>query len=312
LIQTSFSNPFPWPGLPASRGAIMPTKSLAEQAAAQAAKAYKLKEPLVVDRAEALDPKSGRPIHLFRVVSATNANGSAYAVILNDRGEAVESTSASLALFDHTVLTTAGAGGPGVAPITISPDTNVLTLNPGETIDETITVTIPKNAGPAKADVYFLADTTGSMFNILNAVQVGANNILAALNGLGVDIVFGVGNYKDFLSGDPYCFQHQVSPTNAVAAVTAGINAWSASGGQDTPEGELFALDSLAVPPGGVIGWRPVSKRIIVWFGDAPGHDPIFPAASWTPPTVTEARATANLVRQASWLLAIATGSHAV
>ena len=78
-------------------------------------------------------------------------------------------------------------------------------------------MTIPKNAGPAKADVYFLADTTGSMGSILNAVQAGANNVLAALGGLPVDMVFGVGNYKDFASGDPYCFQHQVSPMNVAS-----------------------------------------------------------------------------------------------
>ena len=46
----------------------MPKKSLAEEAAAQAAKTHKLKEPLVVHRDEALDPKSGKPIYLFRVV----------------------------------------------------------------------------------------------------------------------------------------------------------------------------------------------------------------------------------------------------
>ncbi|MUI15039.1 hypothetical protein GJV26_21595 [Massilia dura] len=33
------------------------------------------------------------------------------------------------------------------APVTIAPDTNTLTLNPGDTFDETITVTVPKNPG---------------------------------------------------------------------------------------------------------------------------------------------------------------------
>jgi hypothetical protein len=44
-----------------------------------------------------------------------------------------------------------------------------------------------------------------------------------------VDIVFGVGNYKDFAQGDPYGFQHQVSPTNVLATVTAAINNWLAA-----------------------------------------------------------------------------------
>jgi hypothetical protein len=289
----------------------MPKKSLAEQAAALAAKAHKLKEPLLVHHDEALDPKSGKAIHFFRVVGAEKANEAAHAIILDESGKALKATDALESLFDRTVLDAGPARGlaSSPTPITIQPDSNTLTLNPGETIDETITVTIPKNAASAKADVYFLADTTGSMRLILNAVQGGANNILATLGGLGVDIVFGVGNYKDFESGDPFCFQHQVSPTNAVATVTAAINAWTASGGNDTPEGNLFALDSLAVPTGGVIGWRAGSKRIIVWFGDAPGHDPICTAVSGAPAAITEASATAKLVAEGITVLAISTAT---
>jgi hypothetical protein len=290
----------------------MPKKSLAEKAARLAVKTHKLKDALVSDRAEAIDPKSGKPIHLFKVVSSAKANGPTYAVILNDRGRALKATRTLESLFDRTVLKTGTVGGrgPAAAPaITIQPDANTFTLNPGETIDETITVTIPKNAGPAKADVYFLGDTTGSMASILNAVQAGANNVLSALAGLGVDMAFGVGNYKDFGSGDPYCFQHQVSPTNVAATVTAAINTWAAIGGGDIPEGELFALDSLAVPPGGAVGWRTGSKRIIVWFGDAPGHDPICTALSGAPAAITEATVTAKLVAEGITVLAISTAN---
>src|SRR3984893_8005086 len=284
----------------------MPEASFVERAAALVARAYNFEEPLVVDQAEALDPVSGRPIYLFKVVRSGSANGPTHAVILDERGEEVEAARNLELLFNRTVLTSAGTPGPVAASVTIQPDTNILTLNPGNTVDETITVKIPKNAGAAKADVYFLADTTASMTGIINAVQAGANTVLTALNGLGIDLVFGVGNYKDFASGDPYAFQHQVSPTNVTATVTAAINAWSASGGGDHQEGQLFALDSLAVPPGGAIGWRAGSKRIIVWFGDASGHDPICTAVSGAP-AITEVSATAKLVAQAIAVLAIST-----
>jgi hypothetical protein len=284
----------------------MPTKPLAHHAAALAAKSYSIKEPLVVDHAEALDPESKHPVHRFKVVDKAHANGPAFSVLLKADGEPVEASDTLEALFERPILSTGGAPGSISAPVTIQPDTNVLTRNPGDTIDETITVTIPKNAGPAKVDVYFLADTTGSMGSILGAVQAGANNVLAALNGLGADMMFGVGNYKDFASGDPYAFQHQVSPTNTVPVVTAAIGAWTAAGGGDTPEADLFALDSLAVPPGGVIGWRAGSKRIVVWFGDAPGHDPICTAVSGAPP-VTEVSATQKLVAETITVLAIST-----
>ena len=59
------------------------------------------------------------------------------------------------------------------------PNRNHLILDQGGTHDEAITVTVPANAAIPKADVYFLADTTSSMGDILGAVQVGANNILA-------------------------------------------------------------------------------------------------------------------------------------
>jgi hypothetical protein len=284
----------------------MPETPFVEQAAALAARTHNIDEPLVVDQAEALDPETGRGIYRFKVVHSADPNGPAHTVILDERGEEVEPARNLDLLFSQTVLTSAGTAAPAAAPVTIQPATNVLTLNPGDTVDETITVTIPKNAGPAKADVYFLADTTGSMTGIINAVQAGANSVLAALNGLGIDLVYGVGNFKDFASGDSYAFQHQVSPTNVIGTVTTAINAWSTIGGGDQPEGQLFALDSLTVPPGGAIGWRAGSKRIIVWFGDAPGHDPVCTAVSGAP-AVTEASATAKLVAQGITVLAIST-----
>lgn len=282
------------------------TSSMAEKAAAAAARKYHIKDPLVIDSAEARDPETGETVRRFQVVPAAHANGPALSLFLSERGEEAEASDARRRLFDRNILGVTGAPPP--AGITIQPETNVLTLNPGQTLDETITVTIPKNAGPAKADVYFLADTTGSMSAILAAVQTGANNVLAALAALPVDIVFGVGNYKDFAQGDLYGFQHQVSPTNVAATVTAAINTWSAAGGGDLPEAALFALNSLAVPPGPGIGWRAGSKRIIVWFGDAPSHDPICTAVSGAP-TVTEASATANLVNQGITVLAISTAT---
>jgi len=274
--------------------------------AAALAKKHRFEDPLVIDSAEASDPESGKPVYRFRVVSAANGNGPALSLYLNERGEEAEASDALQRVFDRYVLGVTGV--PAAAPVTIQPGLNVLTLNHGQTVDENITVTIPKNASPTKSDVYFLADTTGSMSSILSAVRAGASNVLAALAALPVDIVFGVGNYKDFAQGDPYCFQHQVSPTNVTATVTAAINSWSASGGGDTPEAALFALNSLAVLPGPGIGWRAGSKRIIVWFGDAPSHDPICTPVSGAP-TVTEASATANIVAQGTTVLAISTAT---
>jgi len=285
--------------------------SLAERGIALLGEAHKLKNPVLVDRAQAVHPTTRKRVHEFTAVSAANANGPSYKIILDDEGGRVERTPDLDALFDR-----AAAVGrpveirpgirPAVAGVTIQPTTNVLTLDPGDSFTETITVTIPKNSTVAKADVYFLADTTASMGGILNAVKAGANNILTALSGLGLDMVFGVGNYKDFPS-DPFAFQHQLSPTNVVPTVIAAINTWSPAGGGDLPEAQLFALDSLSVPPGGSISWRAGSKRIIVWFGDVAGHDPICAAISGKPAAITEATVTSKLTNEKITILAIST-----
>jgi hypothetical protein len=157
----------------------------------------------------------------------------------------------------------------------------------------------------AKADVYFLADTTGSMGTEIDAVRTSGAAILAAIAGLGLDIAFGVGNYKDFPETFGPAFTHQLSPTPVIADANTAINAWSAIGGEDTPEAQLYALDALAEPPGGTIGWRAGAKRIIVWFGDAPGHDPVCAAISGRPYDITEASATGKLVTESISVLAI-------
>ncbi len=275
------------------------------------AKAHRVKYPLLADHGEAIHPTTGRPIHLFTVVSAAEANGPVYRMMTDQEGKPLEKARELEALFDRG----AEAGKPAVvdrtvaptaAPITIQPRENILTLKPGDAINETITVTIPKNARAPKADVYFLADTTASMGGILKAVQAGAANVLSALSGLGADLEFGAGNYKDF-PRDPYAFQHQLSPTRVAADVTAAIQAWKASGGFDFPEGQLYALDRLAEPAGGTIGWRAGAKRIIVWFGDAPGHEPVCGAISGLAGAITESSVTAKLRGEEITVLAIST-----
>src|SRR5579862_7904212 len=168
-------------------------------------KKHQIKDAIVIDCAEAHHPESRKRIYRFRVVPEAHGNARPLSLYVDEHGEEVEASDALRGLFDRHVLGVTGVPTP--ASITIQPSTNVLTLNPGQTFDETITVTIPKDAGPAKADVYFLADTTGSMTSIIGAVQAGANNVLAALAALPIDLAFGVGNYKDFHQGDLYGFQ---------------------------------------------------------------------------------------------------------
>jgi hypothetical protein len=184
------------------------------------------------------------------------------------------------------------------ARVVVQPERNDWTLSRCEEARETITVTVPPNGVAPRADVYLLADTTGSMAGVLAAVAAGASGILNNPALAGFDVAWGVGNYRDFpVDGgvhNSYAFAHQLAPTTVLADADAAIAAWSAGEGADTSEGQLYALDRLANDPG--IGWRADSKRIVVWFGDAPGHDPVCASLSGLGADLTEATVTAALV----------------
>ena len=218
----------------------MEPHSLATRALALLKKTHKLREVALVHSAITVDAKTGEQIHEFIAVSPDDPNGRSFRTVMGADGSprdhlpAPETASLSVSALRLSTSTRAA--------ITIQPDTNVLTLNPSDTFDETLTVTVPKNAASPVADVYFLADTTGSMGSILAAVQAGAGQILSTLGGLGLDLAFGVGNYRDFPSASPSPFTHQQGPTPVAAPVTAAIAAWAAAGGGDRPEAQLLAL----------------------------------------------------------------------
>lgn len=166
-----------------------------------------------------------------------------------------------------------------LTPASFSAD---LAVGGSVTIHKTLTVS---NEAPTTSlvDVFFMADTTGSMGGAISNVQAAAASILSDTAGLGA-VAWGVGSYKDV--GDSYVYRLEQAVTNTQANVQAAINTWGASGGGDGPEAQLYALQQMAEAPG--TGWRAGSTRIAVWFGDYEGHDPRLGS--------TEASATAALV----------------
>lgn len=278
-------------------------------------------------------PSTGAAIYQVSAVRKDQPNGPVFSVVIDEQGKPVDlkalsrsenveffppfpradkagkSTAAALAEINPPVRTTAFAAPAALkAAVTINPSVNDLHLTPGQVFTEDIHVTTP--ATPDQLfDVYFLADTTGSMINLLATVKLGAANILSTLGGMFPNMAFGAGNYRDFKSSDPFCFQPQQSINVSRPLTLAAINNWTAGDGGDTPEGQLFALDQIATIP--AIGWRPGSQRILVWFGDAPGHDPICAGLPGVPTAITEAIATAHLNSAGIKVLAISTNSGA-
>jgi len=150
----------------------------------------------------------------------------------------------------------------------ISPASYSDTLAVGEsvTISKTVTVTAGKPTS-SKVDVFFLADETGSMGGQIAAIEAAANSILSTVAGAG-DVAFGVGGYRDIT--DAFSYRQLTDLTTDQATAQAAITAWTAGGGGDYPEANMYGLEQVAT----TTSWRAGSERILIWFGDAPGHDP--------------------------------------
>jgi len=262
----------------------------------------------IISTSTVVHPDTGQELTAVVAVAADRPNSPAQFMVVDDQGRAVDLAAlrrSGVDPFAAPEFTIAAAVLEGHT-VTIDPPRDDLILSECDVLTEKILVTVPVSGVVSKADVYFLADTTLSMDPVLNAVKGGASTILSALNGLGIDLAVGVGNYKDF-PFDSYAFQHQLNPSKVAADVQSAINAWSASGGVDIPEAAFFALDSLAQAAGGSIGWRADSIRIVVWFGDAPAHDPVCAAISGLTADITEASVTAKLVGEKITVLAVST-----
>ena len=208
-----------------------------------------------------------------------------------------------------TLLVALLAAGPARAhdPVLgVDPDAVDITLAPGASTDVTKTVHTPEIL--PTPDIYFLADTTTSMTSAIASVQADAAAVLTAVDGLASDPRYGAGDYRDF-PFDAYAFNNGASipaGDDDGAAALAAIMAWMASGGVDVAEAQLYALHRLVEHA--EAGFRTDSAPIVVWFGDAPGHDPVCAAISGAAGhDVSEASVTAALVGAGVRVIAIST-----
>ncbi|MCV6584252.1 MAG: VWA domain-containing protein, partial [Marinibacterium sp.] len=158
--------------------------------------------------------------------------------------------------------------GGSLSADTISPEVveTDLRLEDKTVIRKVVTV----EAGPpasATLDVVFLSDTTGSMGGVIRQVQRNATRILSDLAALG-SVRYGVAEYRDHT--ERYAYRINTPLTTDANAVKRGLGQWSPNGGGDQPEANLFGLNETALK----MDWRDQAVRVIIWFGDAPGHDP--------------------------------------
>ena len=171
----------------------------------------------------------------------------------------------NIAMVAAGLVLTAGTWTLAVAQA-LDPMSVSATIKPGDSFDVSKHVTTPLI--PPKPDICFLADTTGSMSAAIGNVKTNATGIMNIIRASQADSQFCAAEYKDL--GDAFAYRLNQDVTATIADVQTGTNAWIATGGGDEPEAQLNALSALA----NTASWRPDSTRIIVWFGDAPGHDP--------------------------------------
>ena len=126
-----------------------------------------------------------------------------------------------------------------------------------------------------KIDLYFLADWTGSMSSAMANVKANLVHVYQAFVAKNTqwDVQLGVGAYADVADG-ARVFQSLSSITDNGTTIQNAANKLISSGGGDLPEAQAYALTYIA-ENGSEIGWRVGSTRVIIWFGDQIGHDPV-------------------------------------
>lgn len=157
-------------------------------------------------------------------------------------------------------------------------------------------VVLPLDSGPdlremefsarlGKGDVFFLVDTTGSMATAINNVRSSlSSTIVPAVADAIADVRMGVGDYRDFPTGDygdpgDWPFRLRQAMTDDVSAVQAGLGTLAAGGGADIPEALVEGMyESVAGSCSSGAGFgqacfRTDSHPIIVAVTDAPGHN---------------------------------------
>lgn len=142
----------------------------------------------------------------------------------------------------------------------------------GAEITFKVNVTVRSGSGAAKEDLYLLSDATGSMDGAIETSKKSFNEVVKARSAVSSDVTFGVGFYRDV---GEIPFKNLQTITSNTSKAIAAINKLEATGGGDYQESNLFALSQVATLP--EIGWRDGSRKILVYFGDAPGKEPTCP-----------------------------------
>ncbi|MEN8114639.1 MAG: vWA domain-containing protein [Actinomycetota bacterium] len=202
-----------------------------------------------------------------------------------------------LAVLAMTFAAVPVASANGPVP-SISPEEVEVVLFPGESVDVRKVIQTP--AIPPDADVYFLVDTTGSMWDVIDQIKTDIGMIIPTIQAVAPGARFGLGEYRDFpLSKSVFAFNNLVplGPDDGIGGgsdVSDAVGSLVGGGGGDGSEAQFYAFDQL-MRGVNMADFYASTPSIIVWIGDAPGHDPVCSAMSGWASDATEAGVTAQL-----------------
>jgi len=123
-------------------------------------------------------------------------------------------------------------------------------------------------AGATGADIAFVFDTTGSMWDEIDAAKAQATQLAQEWLTFFPNGRVALVEYKDH--GDPFVARVDLGLTNVVADFQSAVNALTASGGGDTPE----AVNSALMAALNGLDWRDGAIKTAIVITDASGKDP--------------------------------------
>ncbi|MFQ5595222.1 MAG: vWA domain-containing protein [Anaerolineae bacterium] len=145
---------------------------------------------------------------------------------------------------------------------------------PGEIYPFELTIYLPRT--PAKGDIVFAFDTTGSMAPVIYSAQENAIRIMDDLNRLISDVQFGVMDIEDYPlepygANDNQAYRLHQSLTTDRNAVRFAIDTLEANSGSDQPEAYTRAVYEAHADSR--LGWRENARHLLLIFGDSFPHD---------------------------------------
>jgi hypothetical protein len=136
-----------------------------------------------------------------------------------------------------------------------------------------------------KLDLIFLVDTTGSMWDDIDAVKASANEIVEALDSEGLDYRVAIADYRDYpelpYGGEmDYVYNLDLPFSNDKDSIISAINGLSLGWGADEPESVYSALVHSMEDPNkdpansANSGWRNGVAKAIIILADAQPQNP--------------------------------------